>query len=303
MKTNRLRRTLLASLLVAAVAVPLSGAATRATVPAPDAVVSGAADRPAQRYAAHRAAVAEAARLADGHGDRRRARNLRALADSRLLAFDGRGRGRIVEVFGDLERARRIAVLVPGSDVRLDTYGGRFRRGAAALSARLGPDAAVVAWLGYDTPDTVGPEVLTPGRADTAAPGLRALVDLLRTFNPPARISALCHSYGAVVCGRAAHGLDVTDLVLYGSPGTGADTAAALGTRARVWASRASGDWVAHLPHANVDLLGTTLGLGPDPTEPAFGARPFATGPGGHGDYLERGSTGLRAMAAIVEAS
>ncbi|MFG2330069.1 alpha/beta hydrolase [Streptomyces sp. NPDC048604] len=303
MNTNRLRRTLLASLLVAAVAVPLSGAVTRAAVPAPDAVAFGPADRPAERYAANRLAVAEAARLAAGHGDRRRAASLRALAGRQLLAFDGRGRGRIVEVFGDLERARRIAVLVPGSDVRLDTYGGRFRRGAAALSERLGPDTAVVAWLGYDTPDTVGPEVLTPGRADDAAPRLRDFVALLRSFNPSARVSALCHSYGSVVCGRAAPGLGVTDLVLYGSPGTGADTAAALGTRARVWAGRASGDWVERLPHARVELFGTTLGLGPDPAEPAFGARPFAAGDGGHGDYLEPDGPALGAVAAIVEAS
>ncbi|WP_418958258.1 alpha/beta hydrolase [Streptomyces tritici] len=303
MKTHRLRRTLLASLLVAAVAVPLSGAATRAAVPAPAALAFTAADRPAERYAANRTALAEAARLAAAHGDRRRATNLRALAGGRLLAFDGRGRGRIAEVFGDLERARRIAVLVPGSDVRLDTYGGRFRRGAAALSARLGPDAAVVTWLGYDTPDTAGPEVLTPGRAEEAAPGLRAFVGLLRAFNADAPVAALCHSYGAVVCGRAARGLDVTDLVLYGSPGTGADTAAQLGTGARVWAGRASGDWVARLPHARVELFGTTLGLGPDPAEPAFGARRFAVGDGGHGDYLEPGGAGLRAIAALVEAA
>ncbi|HEY9371397.1 alpha/beta hydrolase, partial [Streptomyces sp.] len=240
---------------------------------------------------------------AEAHGDRKRAGRLRALAaaDRELLAFEGHGTGRIVEVFGDLEKARRIAVVVPGSDVNLDTYGGRFRRGAAALSAELGPDAAVVAWLGYDTPDTVGPEVLTPGRADEAAPELRAFISQLRTFNPDAAISALCHSYGSVVCGRAARGLDVTDLVLYGSPGTGADSAAALATPARVWAGRASGDWIASVPHAQVELFGTTLGLGPDPAEPGFGARPFAAGDGGHGDYLEAGTVPLRSIARIVK--
>ncbi|WOX23055.1 alpha/beta hydrolase [Streptomyces solicathayae] len=303
MNTNRLRRTLLASLVVAAVAVPVSGAATRAGIPAPAAVVFDAGDTPQARYAANRVAVAEAARTAEAHGDRRRAGRLRALAaaDRRLLAFDGHGTGRIVEVFGDLERARRIAVLVPGSDVNLDTYGGRFRRGAAALSAELGPDAAVVAWLGYDTPETVGPEVLTPGRADEAAPELRAFMGLLRSFNPDARMSALCHSYGSVVCGRAARGLDVTDLVLYGSPGTGADTAAGLGTAARVWVGRGADDWIARVPHVDVEVFGTKLGLGPDPSEPSFGARPFAAGDGGHGDYLEAGTVPLRSIARIVK--
>ncbi|MER7720075.1 alpha/beta hydrolase [Streptomyces flaveolus] len=143
------------------------------------------ADTPADTYAAHRANAAEAARTADAHGDRHRAAADRALADPsrQLLAFDGRGAGLATEVFGDLAHAGRVAVLVPGSDTGLDTY-GRFRAAALALHRQLlaqapdGTGTAVVAWLGYRTPGTVSTTVATTGRADEAAPKLRGLIVL-----------------------------------------------------------------------------------------------------------------------------
>ncbi len=262
----------------------------------------------ASTYAANRANAAEAARMAAAHGDRHRAAADRELAAParHLLAFDGRGAGRATEVFGDLARADRVAVLVPGSDTGLDTY-GRFRDAALALHRRLAAEApegtrtAVVAWLGYETPDTVGTAVTTTGRADLAAPRLRALVRSLHTVaGPGAHLSLLCHSYGSVVCARAATGLDVTDIALLGSPGTGADTAAALGTDARVWAARGDDDWVEHVPHVRVDLFGTTVGFGTDPVSPAFGARVFDAGTGGHSNYFDPGSVSLTNLARIV---
>ncbi|MEU6080136.1 alpha/beta hydrolase [Streptomyces sp. NPDC047108] len=298
---NRLRRALLAALVTAAVAVPVSGA-VRPEVPAPEPVAFSASAGPEARYAANRANAREAARMAEASGDHRRAAHLRTLArpDRRFLTFDGRGAGRAVEVLGDLRKAEHLAVLVPGSDTGLDTY-ERFRAGAAALHDRLGRRAAVVTWLGYDTPGTVAPEVLTTGRADDAAPGLTRLVGRLKAYNPRAHVSALCHSYGSVVCARAAgEGLDVGDVVFFGSPGTGAATARDLGTPARVWAGRGGGDWIARVPHVSVGLLGTTVGFGTDPVAPAFGARRFEAGDGGHSDYLKPGTRSLKSIGRIV---
>ncbi|MFF9485959.1 alpha/beta hydrolase [Streptomyces sp. NPDC014676] len=297
----RVLRGVLSVFVAGAVAVPLAGA-DRARVPAPvPAVVAGPSAATLDAvYAAHRANAGEAARMAAAYGDRRRADADRALAGRQLLHFDGRGAGLVTEVFGDLAHADRVAVLVPGSDTGIDTY-GRFRAAALALHERLGTRAAVVAWLGYETPATVSATVATTGRAEEAAPGLRELVDDVRDVaGPRARVSLLCHSYGSVVCAEAADGLAVDDIVLLGSPGTGSDTAAGLRTRARIWAARGADDWVGNVPHLSVDLLGTTVGFDTDPVSPAFGARVFAAGDGGHSDYFAPGSASLANLTRIV---
>ncbi|OEJ37651.1 hypothetical protein AR457_31285 [Streptomyces agglomeratus] len=305
-RSSRCRRTLLAALVIASVAVPVSGAARPSAVPAPApaALAPLGAATPAVlagRYAAGRDGIRAAVRAAERHGDHRRAAALRAMAvpARHFLSFDGRDGGRAAEVFGDLSRAGLIAILVPGSDTSLDRY-ARLRAGATALHRELGEGSAVVAWLGYRTPGTVSPEVLTPGRADDAAPALRRFVAELASARPTARTSLLCHSYGSVVCGRAAAGLDVTDIVLYGSPGTGGDNAAALRTRATVWAGRGTGDWVARVPHTRLRLPFCTVGLGADPVPREFGARGFAAGGAGHSDYLKPGSLSLANIARIV---
>lgn len=306
MAFRSLRSRLLAVLVTVSVAMPVSSATGSAAVPAPvpAAVPPLSAATPAalaQRYAATRAAVLDAGRTAAEHGHRFRASALRTMSDParHFLSFDGRDGGRTVEVFGDLATARQIAVLVPGSDTDLDRY-GRLRAGSQRLLEALGEGSAVVAWVGYRTPSTWSLDTLGPARADTAAPGLRAFVRDLRAIKPRARISLLCHSYGSVVCGRAAPGLDVADIVLYGSPGAGAPDVAAMRTPAAVWAGRGGGDWIGYVPHASIDLLLVTVGLGGDPVSPEFGARVFAAGDGGHSDYLAPGSPALATIAAIV---
>ncbi|WP_141359710.1 alpha/beta hydrolase [Streptomyces sp. 6-11-2] len=308
-KTGRRRRALLALLVMAAVVVPLSAAA-RPRIPAPAPAVLAPLTRTTldAAYGANRADAARASGMAAAHGDTHRAAVDHALASPsrHLLSFDGRGSGRVTEVFGDLAHADRTAVLVPGSDTSLDTY-DRFRKGALALYQELGretaagPRPAVVAWLGYETPGTVSTSVLTAGRAEQAAPHLRELIrDLRAVAGRAPHITLVCHSYGSVVCGRAAAGLDVNDIALIGSPGTGADSASALNTRARVWAARGTGDWVANVPHVHADLFGTTVGLGTDPMDPAFGARRFTAGSGGHSAYFAPGSPSLTNLARIV---
>ncbi|MFH9466827.1 alpha/beta hydrolase [Streptomyces clavifer] len=305
-RSSRLRRALLTALVTASVALPVSGAARPAAVPAPapaDLGPLGAATPAAlgARYAAGRDGIRAAGQAALRHGDRQRAASLRAMAapGRHFLAFDGRDGGRTAEVFGDLSRAHRIAVLVPGAGVDLDHY-ARLRHGGEALLGELGGGSAVVAWLGYRTPATVSPGALTAGRADEAAPLLRSFVRELGAARPAARVALLCHSYGSVVCARAASGLEVADLVLFGSPGTGAESAAALHTGATVRAGRATGDWIAGVPHVELDLAFATVGFGADPVSPEFGAEVFDAGDGGHGDYLEPGSVPLRSIAAIV---
>ncbi|MGV9283625.1 alpha/beta hydrolase [Streptomyces sp. NPDC003730] len=308
-RVGRWRRAGCAALITGAVVLPLSAAARpEIPAPAPASTAAPTAGTLEKIYAAHRADAARASRMAADHGDRHRAAADRAMADPsrHLLAFDGRGAGLATEVFGDLARADRVAVLVPGSDTGLDTY-GRFRAAALALHRQLGAEApagtrtAVVAWLGYETPGTVSTAVATTARADRAAPALRDLVDdLHRITGPATRLALLCHSYGSVVCARAAGGLDVADIALVGSPGTGADTAAGLHTDARIWAGRGADDWVEHVPHVSARLFGSTVGFGTDPVSRDFGARVFDAGDGGHSDYFDTGSRSLTNLARIA---
>ncbi|TQS23589.1 hypothetical protein FLX08_03825 [Microbispora hainanensis] len=303
---GRLRRGLLAAIAAAAIAVPVTGAARPEAVsaPAPPRLAplrAVTAASLAERYTATRGAIETAMRTATAAGHRWRAAMLRAMADParRFLSFDGRDGGRTAEVFGDLATADRIAVIVPGSGTGLDTY-GLLRGGSMRLQRALGDRGAVVAWLGYRPPSVVSLQALTPGRADEAVPALRAFVRELARLRPAARIGLLCHSYGSVLCGRAAPGLEVADIILCGSPGAGVDDVAAMRTPAAVWAARGTGDWVADLPHAAVRLPFGTIGLGEDPLAPRFGARIFAAGDGGHSDYLVDGSPALANIARVL---
>lgn len=255
------------------------------------------------RYAASSRSIARAARAADRTGDFPRARALAAMRGRHFLFFDPRGTGRAAEVLGNLATARRVAILVPGSDTSLTTFDSRGTAspggGARALAAearRLAParQLAVIAWLGYPAPATLSPAVLTSGDAGQGARALTALVDRLASQGH--QVALLCHSYGSVVCGLAAPHLPVTDIAVFGSPGMDAASVRSLHTSARVWAGRDAGDWIGEVPH--IRLLG--LGFGQDPTAPAFGSQTFACGSGGHSGYLRPGSASLRSLAAIA---
>lgn len=269
------------------------------------------------RYTAERRSIEKALETAREVGDDDRTRALGAFLKPRrrFLYFDPRGGGRAVEVIGDITRARRVAVLVPGADTTLTAFDQRGGKpwstpggGARAVYAQAHaksprPALAVVAWLGYASPKTFSSDVLTGERADEGAVKLRRFLRGVHRVNPSAHVGLLCHSYGSVVCGRAA--LDdpsgpawrqVTDIAFYGSPGTTAWSADTLGGTARIWAGRGASDWMEAVPH--VRIFG--LGLGPDPVSPSFGARVFDAGTGGHSDYLEPGSTSLRNLTDIA---
>ncbi|MFD0558724.1 alpha/beta hydrolase family protein [Stackebrandtia endophytica] len=296
---RRWSRGVIVAVTAAMVALPISGAADPTAVPAPPPPVLGpitaTSDALAERYAANRTGIIEAAELAGEHGHRHRAEALTAMADPerRFLSFDGRDGGLAVEVYGDLATASSIAVLVPGADTSVDRF-RRLANDAAALHAEL-DDGAVIAWLGYRPPRTISLDIVASAPAEKGAPALIEFVGQLRTARPDATVSTLCHSYGSVVCGKAAEGLDVSNLVFYGSPGVGVDTASDLNSSATVWAGRGGGDWL-----GDVQLLMRPLGFGIDPISPAFGARIFDAGEATHSTYLAPGTESLAGLAAIV---
>ncbi|MGW1071997.1 alpha/beta hydrolase [Streptomyces sp. NPDC002537] len=281
------------------------------------------------RYEANARAIADEraaalSRAADrGHTDRER-KEARERAERcadllrpgrQILAFDPRGRGQLAEVYGDWTAARRTAVVVPGSDIDLasfdrakDPYGtpAGMARSLRAEMTRLAPGTpnAVIAWAGYTTPVGVGVDAATGRLAEAGAPRLARLLAGLSSLAGPGGAHApavFCHSYGSVVCGLAADGLGAdraADLVVLGSPGMRADSAAGLHTGARVWAVRRNGaDWIGNVP--NVELFG--LGHGADPTSAEFGARVVSsTGSHGHSGYFAPGTESLRNSAEIA---
>jgi Alpha/beta hydrolase len=295
--------------------IPIGAAATAAVLATTAAVLPGSpVDRPqplpaftttalAARYATDSRMIAQAARTTSRAGNTSLARSLDGMRGHHFIDFNPRGQGLAAEVIGNLATAKRVAILVPGSDTSLATFDSRGtaapQGGALALAAeahRLDPGnhLAVIAWLGYNTPSTLSPAVLTSGDAGQGAAALRPLVDALAKHGY--QVALICHSYGSVACGLAAPHLPVTDIAVVGSPGMDASSVRALHTTARVWAGRGASDWIRDVPH--VHFLG--LGFGQDPMDPAFGARIFAVGSGGHSSYFEPGGISLRNLAYIA---
>ncbi|MFJ3142704.1 alpha/beta hydrolase [Streptomyces halstedii] len=227
--------------------------------------------------------------------------------DRQILSFDPSGRGHVAEVLGDLDRAQRVSVVVPGVDTNLLTLERTGRKENAApvgmarslygaeRSARPDTRTAVIAWADYTAPAGLGVDAALGG---LAAAGAVRLNDLLDALPGTSTVSLFCHSYGSVLCGLAARDLPgrVSDIAVAGSPGMRADNAAGLRTGARVWAMRDADDWIADVP--NIEVGG--VGHGADPVDPEFGARLVsAQGAIGHSGYFEPGTESLSNFAAI----
>ncbi|MFE0171958.1 alpha/beta hydrolase [Streptomyces sp. NPDC059002] len=223
-----------------------------------------------------------------------------------VIAFDPMGSGRMAEVFGDLDKAQRVSVVVPGVDTNVLTFERTFRKYSAPVGMakalyqaerKASPRArtAVIAWADYTAPIGIGVDAATAMRAEDGAVRLDSMVRGLPGRTP---VALYCHSYGSVVCGVAARRLPsrVTDITVAGSPGMRADKAGQLGTGARIWATRDSDDWIQDVPYMEVG----GIGHGADPVSGGFGARVLsATGAAGHTGYFEPGTESLRNFAEI----
>ncbi|MFJ9741274.1 alpha/beta hydrolase [Streptomyces sp. NPDC101166] len=272
------------------------------------------------RYRANRIALREQVRIerarmrdarlspAGQHEAGRRMQRYESMSDGdrKILAFDPDGAGRAAEVFGDLDSAQRISVVVPGVDTALLTFQRTYRKYSApvgmaqalyAAEREASPKTrtAVIAWADYTSPAGLGIDSATAMRAESGAIRLNALVRALPGVSP---VSLFCHSYGSVVCGVAAHTLPerVSDIAVAGSPGMRVESAAQLRTSARVWAMRDADDWVQDVPY--LELGG--LGHGADPVASGFGARVLSAREAkGHAGYFEPGTDSLRNFAGI----
>jgi len=223
-----------------------------------------------------------------------------------ILAFDPTGEGRAAEVFGNLDAARRISVVVPGVDTNVLSFEKSRRPYAAPVGMAQSLQrqqrarapqlpTATVAWADYTTPAGLGIDSASGRMAQAGAQRLERFVGALPGS---ARVALFCHSYGSVVCGIAARRLParVTDIAVTGSPGMRADHVRDLDTSARVWAARDADDWIADVPH--MEFGG--LGHGADPVSRSFGSRRFsAARADGHTGYYAPGTDSVANFAAI----
>lgn len=239
-------------------------------------------------------------------------------AERHLVVLDTVLPGRAAVSVGDLDTADDVTVLVPGMFFTVgsqlvdwtDTAGELFdeQRSWTYLLARAddgGLDqVAVVAWLGYRTPDLTNVYGLDLARvgADRLEDAIAGL-DAARASSP-ARVTVVGHSYGSTTATLALSSgtVSVDSLVLLGSPGSVVPTASMLDV---------AGDDV-YAAAGSFDPVAGSAYFGADPGTAGFGAVLLHTGGGadgytgralaaalGHNSYLVPGTETLRSTALI----
>lgn len=252
-------------------------------------------------------------------------------ADTLLLvyrpeAFGGQGRAAVA--VGDPDTAADTAVVVPGTghSVIEGWLSGDDAVNLYNEMARADPHStrSVVAWMGYDAPDSMtDPRIAQPTLARLGGAALAADVNALNATHIASsagtgHITVVGHSYGSTTVADAAagSGMRAGDVVLVGCPGTDlARTAADLHLPAggHVFVGAASSDPVTSIAgvRGTVPLTGQPtldVGLGADPAANGFGSTRFrAEVPGwtwkvwtDHGHYFDNGSESLFAMADVT---
>ncbi len=223
-----------------------------------------------------------------------------------ILVFDPAGDGRVAEVFGDLDRAGSVAVVVPGMSSDLANFDRTVARPVADLARRARAVAsvpgggsagvAVVAWLGYDPPDGLVADVGELGelvRARRAREGGEALARFVAGLDlgPERSLTLVGHSYGSTTVGAALlAGVRPRNVVVMGSPGVLVDRVAEFRRPATdFFALAADGDPVAELGW-----------FGRSPSRAGSGFRQLAVAGTGHRAYLVDGSVAQANVAAVL---
>ncbi|MER5729225.1 alpha/beta hydrolase [Streptomyces sp. NPDC002138] len=208
-----------------------------------------------------------------------------------LLGISDQNNGRAIVSFGNPDTSKNVSAYVPGLGTALDGSFARNdierARSTGILASRFDPSTASMVWLGYDAPQAPADkfvenfEVMGDGKARTGATSYNQFMAGISAtnHNSDPHVTAIGHSYGSLMVGQAAQapggipGAD--DIVLIGSPGTGAHTADQLGVgREHVWVGAADNDPVTQLPNkaeANGMLRGVINGISGGPTGPLLG--------------------------------
>lgn len=233
-----------------------------------------------------------------------------------LLGLDVDANRAIVAI-GDPDRTRDVLTFVPGLGCGLAGIASSLAAidGIAAAAPR---DFAVIGWLDYGAPATLG-QAMGTRAADLAVDDLSRFDTGLRVthIGPPAHESLLGYSYGSTVAGITVRDRMLTDndLIFVASPGVGVDHANDLridpdhvwSTRARYDAIRAAADPIARLRDTFTLGAPGAMWFGADPAGNRFGGHVFASDPGDwrdpiatHQAYFRPGATSLAVIARIA---
>lgn len=230
-----------------------------------------------------------------------------------LLSLDVTGQGRAAVVVGDLLTADYVSYLVPGMFFTIEgqiadwtTIAAQLNTDERAWLDRLGDPGTVatVAWIGYHTPN-----LTNVGSIDQAREGSLALAGAIeglqsqRAGDEPT-VTIVAHSYGATAALLALTetGVQVDALAMLGSPGSPAQSAAALHVKnGNVWVGEAAWD-----PVPNSSFFGS------DPGAASYGAHLMSVDGGvdavtgaklsasvGHLGYFGADSEAMRNLALI----
>ncbi|PRY32710.1 alpha/beta hydrolase [Umezawaea tangerina] len=232
-------------------------------------------------------------------------------SDVRVMAYDPygpRGDGGMAIAYGDPDTAKNLAVCVPGTGSKLDSFGIDQ---AANLREEMGPEGnATIEWLGYDAPGWTPGEVGSPELAKEGGGNLVADVDGYRAAADAAgnhqHLTVIGHSYGSTTVGYAGmNGLAADDIAFVGSPGVGASNVDQLSAGpGHVYAGATEHDPV--VQGTSSDWF-TADGSSTGPYDKGFGAKVFGTPDsasllGAHSDYYDPGSESVSNLAKIATA-
>ncbi|MFD3487669.1 alpha/beta hydrolase [Streptomyces sp. NPDC058665] len=193
-----------------------------------------------------------------------------------LLGIGDEGNGRAIVSYGNPDTARNVSAYVPGLGTGLDESFAEddLKRARDTWMGAQEYDAstASIVWLGYNAPqlsldDIPGnSDVMFTDRAEAGASAYGGFMAGIAATNENENphVTAVGHSYGSLTVGQAAQregGIPgVDDIVLVGSPGTGADSADELGVgRGHVYVGAAENDPVTRAP-AKAEAQGMGMG-------------------------------------------
>jgi hypothetical protein len=237
----------------------------------------------------------------------------------RLLTVDPEGEGRAAVVLGDLATADYVTYLVPGMFFTIDGQINDWTDDAARIydeqvswlnligetnSGEASKTVAVVAWMGYETPDLTSItslELAGEGR-DAIASAVQGLL-AERAGNEP-YVSIIAHSYGstAALMALTEYDFEIDALSVIGSPGSAAQSVDELHVR----------DGNVFVGEAAWDPVPNTAFFGSDPGSDSYGAKHINVSGGvdritnevlaasiGHNGYFTAGSESVRNLALI----